>query len=69
MALQLYSSPQSMIALERPFISQLDTGGAPEFILEYGSASYLYTVPFIHNEEQVHINLITNFIRGCNLEV
>lgn len=49
-------SPGSMIAVERPFISQFGLPDSPHssrFVLEYGSASRLYTVPFIHREEQV----------------
>ncbi|KAH7424629.1 hypothetical protein KP509_11G016700 [Ceratopteris richardii] len=49
-------SQGSMIAVERPFISQSDLHNnvrdSPIF-LEYGSATRLYTVPLRHNEEQV----------------
>ncbi|KAI5080937.1 hypothetical protein GOP47_0004120 [Adiantum capillus-veneris] len=49
-------SQGSMVALERPFISQTDPSNGQQdfaFFLEYGSASRIYTVPFIHDEEQV----------------
>ncbi|XP_042516134.1 uncharacterized protein LOC122090560 isoform X2 [Macadamia integrifolia] len=46
----------SMLALDRPFIaSTIDssTETVEELCLEYGSATQLYLVPFIHHEEQV----------------
>ncbi|MCO5590480.1 hypothetical protein L7F22_044450 [Adiantum nelumboides] len=49
-------SQGSMIALERPFISHTGSNNYQQdfsLFLEYGSASRIYTVPIVHDEEQV----------------
>lgn len=46
----------STLALDRPFISistDSDLETSKECCLEYGTATQLYLVPFIQNEEQV----------------
>lgn len=65
---QFLSSVGSMLALDRPFIasavdSAIETCG--ELCLEYGSATQIYVVPFIQQDEQVsnfydekHYNLV-----------
>ncbi|XP_068659198.1 uncharacterized protein [Aristolochia californica] len=48
----------SMLALDRPFIAQAVDGGmetSEEICLEYGSATQLYMVPFVQQEEQLFV--------------
>lgn len=45
-----------MLALDKPYIASSKESAvetASEFCLEYGTATQLYLVPFIQNEEQV----------------
>lgn len=65
--MQFLSSVGSMLALDRPFIaSSVDSviEACGELCLEYGSATQIYLVPFIQQEEQV-----SHFYDGklCNL--
>ena len=67
--MQFLSSVGSMLALDRPFIaSSVDSviEACGELCLEYGSATQIYLVPFIQQEEQV-----SHFYDGklCNLSV
>ncbi|KAK9136684.1 hypothetical protein Sjap_007278 [Stephania japonica] len=48
----------SMLAIDRPFIamaSDCNIETCEEFCIEYGSATQLYLVPFIHHKEQVFL--------------
>ncbi|KAJ9699787.1 hypothetical protein PVL29_005586 [Vitis rotundifolia] len=60
----------SMLALDRPFIaSSVDSAieACGELCLEYGSATQIYLVPFIQQEEQVSISLTPNRYQGSRL--
>ncbi|XP_043708852.1 uncharacterized protein LOC122658053 [Telopea speciosissima] len=60
----------SMLALDRPFIaSTIDssTETVEELCLEYGSATQLYLVPFIHHEEQVCVASTQGRYHGSRL--
>ncbi|CBI22888.3 unnamed protein product, partial [Vitis vinifera] len=60
----------SMLALDRPFIaSSVDSviEACGELCLEYGSATQIYLVPFIQQEEQVSISLTPNRYQGSRL--
>ncbi|OIW00147.1 hypothetical protein TanjilG_29137 [Lupinus angustifolius] len=53
----------SMLALDKPYIEssvECDTDTSEEFCLEYGSATQLYLVPCIQQEEQVCVTLTPN---------
>ncbi|KAJ3669300.1 hypothetical protein LUZ60_011250 [Juncus effusus] len=44
----------SMLAIDRPFISNfVNTNNTEELCLEYGSATLIYLLPFVHKEEQL----------------
>lgn len=50
-----------MLALDTPFISNFMTGQreeSEELCLEYGSATQIYLVPVIQQEEQVSIHML-----------
>ncbi|XP_028751755.1 uncharacterized protein LOC114711507 [Neltuma alba] len=50
----------SMLALDKPYISsstECDIETSEEFCLEYGTATQLYLVPYIQQEEQVRVSL------------
>jgi hypothetical protein len=50
-----------MLALDTPFISNCVTSErvkSEELCLEYGSATQIYLVPVIQQEEQVRINIL-----------
>lgn len=54
----------STLGLERPYISSLDVSaieGKDEFCLEYGSATHLYLVPSILQEERVDEHFLLLF--------
>ncbi|XP_049364288.1 uncharacterized protein LOC125829054 isoform X2 [Solanum verrucosum] len=60
----------STLALDRPFISSstdcaVET--SQECCLEYGTATQLYLVPFVQNEEQVSLALTQNHNKGPKL--
>lgn len=60
----------STLALDKPFIlsskdSDLET--SEEYCLEYGTATQLYLVPFIQNEEQVSLALTQSHHKGPKL--
>ncbi|CAN4106259.1 unnamed protein product [Withania somnifera] len=60
----------STLALDRPFISSSTDSAfetSEEFCLEYGTATQLYLVPFIQNEEQVSLALTQNHHKGPKL--
>lgn len=60
----------STLALDRPFISSSTDSALEtfeEFCLEYGTATQLYLVPFIQNEEQVSLALTQNHHKGPKL--
>ncbi|XP_055818405.1 uncharacterized protein LOC129887359 isoform X2 [Solanum dulcamara] len=60
----------STLALDRPFISistDSDLETSTECCLEYGTATQLYLVPFIQNEEQVSLALTQNHHKGPKL--
>uniref|UniRef100_A0A1J3JTQ1 Nucleic acid-binding proteins superfamily n=1 Tax=Noccaea caerulescens TaxID=107243 RepID=A0A1J3JTQ1_NOCCA len=60
----------STLGLERPYISSLDVSaieGKDEFCLEYGSATHLYLVPSILQEERVCVSLTQNQCQGSKL--
>ena len=45
-----------MLALDRPFVANMTDSNvetSEEVCLEYGSATQLYLVPFVHHDEQV----------------
>ena len=49
-------SAGSMLALDRPFVANMTDSNvetSEEVCLEYGSATQLYLVPFVHHDEQV----------------
>lgn len=51
-----------MLALDRPYIStsaESAIEACDELCLEYGSATLLYMVPFIQNEEKVSRDLLS----------
>lgn len=57
----MFYSVGSMLALDTPFISNYVTNGrgeSEELCLEYGSATQIYVVPVIQQEEQVGINML-----------
>lgn len=57
----MFYSVGSMLALDTPFISNYVTNGreeSEELCLEYGSATQIYLVPVIQQEEQVSINML-----------
>ncbi|XP_015577535.2 uncharacterized protein LOC8289497 [Ricinus communis] len=60
----------SMLALDRPYIASSKESGietTSEFCLEYGSATQLFLVPFVHHEEQVYVPLTQNRYQGSKL--
>ncbi|KAL5996422.1 hypothetical protein ACLOJK_026500 [Asimina triloba] len=60
----------SMLALDRPFIANsVDSGHTmnDEICLEYGSATQLYLVPFVHHEEQSFIVDLHDKMIGISL--
>ncbi|XP_059280771.1 uncharacterized protein LOC132034439 [Lycium ferocissimum] len=60
----------STLALDRPFISSSTDSAleaSEEVCLEYGTATQLYLVPFIQNEEQVSVALTQNHHKGQKL--
>ncbi|KAG7995347.1 hypothetical protein I3843_01G104200 [Carya illinoinensis] len=63
-------SVSSMLALDRPFISnsiESTVETSDDFCLEYGSATQLYMVPSIQQEEQVCVALTQNRYQGPRL--
>ncbi|KAF5465102.1 hypothetical protein F2P56_015134 [Juglans regia] len=63
-------SVSSMLALDRPFISnsiESTVETSDDFCLEYGSATQLYLVPSIQHEEQVCVALTQNQYQGPRL--
>nr|XP_010318975.1 uncharacterized protein LOC101245489 isoform X3 [Solanum lycopersicum] len=60
----------STLALDRPFISSSTDSAvetSQECYLEYGTATQLYLVPFVQNEEQVSLALTQNHNKGPKL--
>ncbi|XP_027774018.1 uncharacterized protein LOC107008441 isoform X2 [Solanum pennellii] len=60
----------STLALDRPFISSSTDSAvetSQECYLEYGTATQLYLVPFVQNEEQVSLALTQNHSKGPKL--
>ncbi|EOY06713.1 Nucleic acid-binding proteins superfamily, putative isoform 2 [Theobroma cacao] len=60
----------SMLALDRPYIaSSADSAveTSDELCLEYGTATQLYLVPFVHHEEQVCLSSTQNCNQGSRL--
>ncbi|XP_049389377.1 uncharacterized protein LOC125853690 [Solanum stenotomum] len=60
----------STLALDRPFISSSTDSAvetSQECCLEYGTATQLYLVPFVQNEEQVSLALTQNHNKGPKL--
>ncbi|XP_021730330.1 uncharacterized protein LOC110697275 [Chenopodium quinoa] len=63
-------SVKSMLAIDRPFIgssSESDVETCGSVCLEYGSATQLYLVPFVRQEEQICLGLTPNRLRGSRL--
>lgn len=59
-----------MLALDRPYIaSSADSAveTSDELCLEYGTATQLYLVPFVHHEEQVCLSSTQNCNQGSRL--
>ncbi|XP_007035787.2 PREDICTED: uncharacterized protein LOC18603642 isoform X1 [Theobroma cacao] len=60
----------SMLALDRPYIaSSADSAveTSDELCLEYGTATQLFLVPFVHHEEQVCLSSTQNCNQGSRL--
>ncbi|XP_021290535.1 uncharacterized protein LOC110421296 [Herrania umbratica] len=60
----------SMLALDRPYIaSSVDSAveTSDELCLEYGTATQLYLVPFVHHEEQVCLSSTQHCNQGSRL--
>eukprot|EP01018_Ginkgo_biloba_P008931 Gb_12457 [translate_table: standard] len=67
-----FGSQGSMIALDKPFIARDSDCGIETtagICLEYGSATRLYSVPYVHREEQVRNSLGLYLSNGGNQRV